>query len=55
MPERITFEPTGEVRCPIRGEWFTSLRGGPMKARFDFTEQRFPILTMRVEKEPTDE
>jgi len=41
---KLTYEETGEVRPPRAGEWFRTPRGGEMQARFDFTQQEFPIL-----------
>ena len=48
--EEMNWKLTGEIRCPLQGEWFQDNRGHPQQARFDFSEQKFPILT----QEPTD-
>jgi hypothetical protein len=42
----ISFERTGEVRCPKKGEWFMGSDGYPKQAYFDFEEQVFDILRL---------
>ena len=48
MKKSIKYIPTGEVRPPRFDELFKGDRGNIVTARFDFTEQSFPIMIKRV-------
>jgi hypothetical protein len=50
----FVFIETGEVRPPRAGEWFRGYNGFENQARFDFSEQSFPILRMEIKDDERD-
>jgi hypothetical protein len=44
MTITLTFETTGEVRCPRRGEWFVSIDDEPKYADHNYKYADFEIL-----------
>jgi len=52
---KIIYEDTGEVRSPMKGEWFRNTRGFPERAMFDFQAIRLPITKQIVTEEAKDE
>lgn len=52
--ERQGFEATGEVRCPLRGEYYEGILGYARLSKIDFEDRVFPILRQKGAPEPVD-
>lgn len=52
--ERQGFEPTGETRSPLRGEYYEGVLGYARLSKIDFEERIFPILRRVGEPQPED-
>lgn len=51
----IRFEETGEIRCPLEGEFFKEPNGFVNQAIFNFSVLKFSIMRMILKKEEGDE